>query len=62
VTRWSVYVSPDEAHVIPSEDVIEHDRNDDCICGPQNEPVRRDDGSFGWLTTHRLVKTAVEQP
>ncbi len=41
----------DSYHVIPVEDLIEHDSSGeaDCICGLGTEPVKRDDGSMAWL-------------
>ena len=39
-------------HVIPVNDLIEHERSDDCPCGVRTEPVPREDGSFGWLHVH----------
>lgn len=47
----------DTYHVIPLDDLIEHDTSgeQDCICGPDTEPVERDDGSFGWLGSHHSL-------
>jgi len=42
-------------HVLPLNDVIDHDENDDCVCGPTSEVVFRDDGSVGWLFTHHSL-------
>ncbi|HEV2929373.1 MAG TPA: hypothetical protein VGW74_11830 [Propionibacteriaceae bacterium] len=42
-------------HVIPVNDLIEHDTDTDgdgCACGPKVEPVQRDDGSYGWVLVH----------
>lgn len=42
-------------HTLPVGDLIEHkDFGDDCPCGPTVHPVVRDDGSVGWLISHRL--------
>ncbi len=41
----------DTLHVIPVDDLIDHDTSD-CPCGPTVEPVMRDDGSCGWLYRH----------
>jgi hypothetical protein len=48
-------VSTDELHVVPVNDLIEHDTLGDCPCGPETRPVERDDGSFGWLVTHHSL-------
>lgn len=44
-------------HVIPIADSIEHDTSGetDCVCGPDTEPVERDDGSMGWLISHHSL-------
>jgi hypothetical protein len=37
-------------------DLVEHDNTgDDCVCGPEVEPVPRDDGSMGWLIKHHSL-------
>ena len=41
-------------HVMPVNDLIEHDF-EDCPCGPKVEPVPREDGSVGWLITHNSL-------
>ena len=30
----AIGVGPDEVHVIPVQDLIEHTETEDCICGP----------------------------
>lgn len=43
-------------HVLPVNDLIEHDEEgDDCPCGPTVEPVFADDGYCGWLITHHSL-------
>lgn len=42
-------------HVIPVDDVIEHERHHDCPCAPTAEPVEREDGSTGWQLVHRAL-------
>lgn len=50
---WGV---SDPVHVFPVADLVEHDTDgDDCICGPEIEPVERDDGSIGWLIIHHSL-------
>lgn len=39
----------------PSGDLIEHDLDEDCVCGPRIEPVKRDDGSIGWVYIHHAL-------
>lgn len=32
---WLVIATgPDEAHIIPANDLIEHTESDECVCGP----------------------------
>ena len=45
-------------HVVPVDDLIAHDSSTDepdCICGPEVEPVERDDGSIGYLIVHHSL-------
>ena len=44
-------------HVHPMNDVIEHDTSADdaCVCGPEPRPVKREDGSVGWLIVHHSL-------
>lgn len=48
----------DTLHAVPLGDLIEHDTSAaeaDCVCGPRTTAVPRDDGSTGWLITHRSL-------
>lgn len=38
-----------------SGDLITHEQSEDCVCGPTVEPVKRDDGSYGWLVIHHSL-------
>lgn len=43
-------------HVYPTKDIIEHElKGDDCPCGVTSEPVKRDDGSMGWVIIHHSL-------
>lgn len=43
-------------HVYPLGDLVAHDTDgDECICGPLDEPVKRDDGSIGWVVVHHAL-------
>lgn len=42
-------------HVVPVNDLIEHETTDRCLCGPATEPVKREDGSIGWLHVHHSL-------
>jgi hypothetical protein len=40
-------------HVFPTGDLIDHDTDGgECPCGPTSEPVKREDGSVGWVVIH----------
>lgn len=42
--------------VVPINDDIDHDAfSEDCPCGPTPEPVKRDDGSMGWVLVHHSL-------
>lgn len=49
-------MASDTYHVIPVNDLIEHDTDGyGCACGPTTEAVFREDGSNGWLVTHHSL-------
>ena len=45
----------DSTHVTPSDDLVDHRLRSDCVCGPRCEPVKREDGSLGWLYVHHAL-------
>jgi hypothetical protein len=63
--KWMNHiVSSDEIHTIPMGDTITHTVNIeidgiihefDCICGPEVNPVKRGDGSMGWVYLHNAA-------
>ncbi|WP_354643871.1 hypothetical protein [Kitasatospora camelliae] len=53
---WLAAMADDgTAHVVPLDDVIEHDLDEDCPCGPAVRPEQRGDGSQGWVATHHSL-------
>lgn len=42
-------------HVIPRDDTVAHTDRDDCVCGPTPDPVKRDDGTVGWVIVHHSL-------
>jgi hypothetical protein len=43
-------------HVLPINDLIVHDDiGTGCVCGPKERPVKRDDGSVGWVVVHNSL-------
>lgn len=33
----AVGIGPDEMHIVPHNDLVEHTTDDECICGPETE-------------------------
>jgi hypothetical protein len=52
---WVRVTLDNSLHVVPVNDLIEHDLNDSCTCGPQDQAVISDDGSVDWLTVHHSL-------
>lgn len=48
-------LSDDIAHVVPIGDLMAHQADDDCPCGPVTSPVFRGDGSNGWVVVHSIL-------
>lgn len=46
-----------DLHVTPVGDLIEHDTSVDgeCVCGPTDKPVKREDGSVCWIAVHHSL-------
>ena len=56
--EWLEGVDPadiTEAHVLPVDDLVEHDSSENCICGPDCEPVEKTDGSFAYFYRHHSL-------
>lgn len=51
---WVLREASGDVHVLPLEDLIGHEAAD-CVCGPDVEPIPREDGSMGWLVTHHSL-------
>lgn len=53
---WSVFVMlntfDNDIHIVPNDDLIEHDFSDSCLCGPVWEPRLND---HGYLYTHHSL-------
>lgn len=50
--RCQVVIHEGVAHLLPARDVIAHDLDADCVCGPQNELIRYEGRPDGWLAVH----------
>lgn len=49
-------MSQHHRHVTPEHDLIEHEDNDTCVCGPTAQLVKRDDGTdAGWVHVHHSL-------
>lgn len=53
--QWLVFKTADGAHVVPDNDAVPHDLDEDCVCGPRVEMVQRDCGCTGWLYVHHSL-------
>jgi hypothetical protein len=42
-------------HVAPIGDVIAHDLDEDCVCGPSVEIIPNPDGPDGYMWTHHAL-------
>ena len=42
-------------HVLPKNDLIGHETDEDCPCGPTVVAVKREDGSVGWVVAHHSL-------
>ena len=48
-------MATDTYHVLPVEDLVEHEETEDCICGPRVEHVECSDGGDGWVVVHHSL-------
>ena len=55
MSGWEGIAEGNSAHVLPVGDLVDHDESEDCACIPTCEPIRREDGSIGWLYTHHSL-------
>ena len=51
----SFSAGPTTMHVMPVGDALDHVTADDCLCGPGQQAVVRDDGSVGWVVVHHSL-------
>lgn len=43
-------------HVYPLDDAVGHEVDGGvCACGPKLDPVKREDGSMGWIHIHHSL-------
>ena len=45
-------MNQDHAHVMPVDDWVAHTPSEECVCCPWVNPVKREDGSMGWVVVH----------
>ena len=41
-----------DVHPDTGKDAIDHESNDDCVCGPTTVPLPTSDGEVWWLNMH----------
>ena len=44
-----------DVSVVPVNDLIAHEDDETCPCGPELAPVEREDGSIGWVLSHHSL-------
>ena len=44
-----------DTHVVPVGDLVAHELDAGCVCGPDVELVRRVSGGDGWLLVHHAL-------
>lgn len=44
-----------EVHIVPLEDLMEHELDEGCFCGADFIPVDCDDGSINWVYQHHSL-------
>jgi hypothetical protein len=42
-------------HLRPRNDLIEHEFDDDCVCGPKVTPTSANDGGMAWISEHQAL-------
>lgn len=52
--KWTMGRVENEIHIVPTKDLVEH-FDKDCICGATTQPIKRTDGSMGWMVTHHSL-------
>lgn len=52
--RWEIWQldGGNIAHVMPINDAVLHEIHEGCVCGPEVEPLAREDGTIGWMISH----------
>jgi hypothetical protein len=49
--RWAVADLPNGVHVLPVDDVVDHDLTEDCLCGPLSQLF----GDREWSVVHHSL-------
>lgn len=54
------YAAPGRLHIAGctyprGADLLDHELTEDCICGPTAVPIKREDGSMGWVYEHHSL-------
>jgi len=55
MSGWTGAIDGELIHVTPNGDLVVHELDEDCVCGPRVDPVERADGSIGWIHTHHSL-------
>lgn len=54
--KWGVYADDGQnVHIIPLNDCIVHEHDEDCACGPEVIPIKADDGTVNFVIGHHSL-------
>lgn len=48
-------------HIIPDNDLIDHEPTNRCICGPRTDITHGDNGEQQWIITHHALDNREQQ-
>lgn len=48
-------------HIIPDNDLVDHEPTRDCVCGPATDITHGDDGEQQWIITHHALDNREQQ-
>jgi hypothetical protein len=52
---WGCYEAAGAVHVAPMMDLLDHELDEDCACGPTPECLTGRDGQDSWMFTHHSL-------
>lgn len=55
MTWTALKLEPGLVHVLPDDDLVQHDETERCVCQPTPELVLNEDGPDGWVIVHHSL-------